>query len=176
MTLVSIHAPRAGCDTTPARYLSTNSLFQFTHPVRGATCVSGSSLVGEEVSIHAPRAGCDIKILGYINSHLVSIHAPRAGCDSQTASTRKSLMRFNSRTPCGVRQYFGLATANGDKFQFTHPVRGATIIVLCCCMIGSCFNSRTPCGVRLSYHNDMVPKTQVSIHAPRAGCDLNCLV
>ena len=34
------------------------------------------------------------------------------------------------------------------------------------------FNSRTPCGVRLTWF-EVIPKpTNVSIHAPRAGCDI----
>ena len=35
--LVSIHAPREGCDIEAHRVLHSNSLFQFTHPGRGAT-------------------------------------------------------------------------------------------------------------------------------------------
>ena len=81
--LVSIHAPREGCDQT-------------------AECLL---VVPLPVSIHAPREGCDDSIfrkhmrqiwcfnsrtpggvrrfLGYINPHIdrVSIHAPREGCD-----------------------------------------------------------------------------------------------
>ena len=34
---ISIHAPRAGCDTTPAKSSLSFFLFQSTHPVRGAT-------------------------------------------------------------------------------------------------------------------------------------------
>ena len=81
--VVSIHAPRAGCDhilitslfhdycfnsRTPCgvrpsllfEVLSTLELFQFTHPVRGATVLTTNSQQPLSVSIHAPRAGCDI--------------------------------------------------------------------------------------------------------------------
>ena len=59
VSLVSIHAPRVGCDVG---YLSTivlNREFQFTHPVWGATplCLTVTMLL--QVSIHAPRVGCD---------------------------------------------------------------------------------------------------------------------
>ena len=77
--------------------------FQFTHPVRGATYVPYRLLIPNYVSIHAPRAGCDCQVW-------ISIF---------------SLVRFNSRTPCGVRQFDNCFT----------------------CFSG-CFNSRTPCGVR----------------------------
>ena len=33
---------------------------------------------------------------------------------------------FNSRTPCGVRLKDNLQTEEATKFQFTHPVWGAT--------------------------------------------------
>ena len=56
----------------------------------------------------------------------VSIHAPRAGCDN----------------------FYGYEEDVLDWFQFTHPVRGATILFFA---IGVYF--------------------YVSIHAPRAGCD-----
>ena len=146
---VSIHAPRAGCDISSRRSSQTSKRFQFTHPVRGATedCRNPETL--KKVSIHAPRAGCD---------------PPRP-----QISTRPS--GFNSRTPCGVRRPRGWFPHNTrcvsihapragcdsgcqftedatEWFQFTHPVRGATL--------------------------DIAKKTlseSVSIHAPRAGCD-----
>ena len=148
--LVSIHAPREGCDValspprshppcfnsrTPGgvrllRVLAIISchMFQFTHPGRGAT-----------THVHP----------GERLRH-VSIHAPREGCDCASHTRQSSLSCFNSRTPGGVR--LGRATLlrpkNGvsihapregcdltnylsplafNKFQFTHPGRGATI-------------------------------------------------
>ena len=60
----------------------------------------------------------------------VSIHAPREGCDLQAP------------------RHSALFT----RFQFTHPVRGAT--------------EATPCTIKV---------VEVSIHAPREGCDLSGL-
>ena len=57
-------------------------------------------------------------------------------------------MCFNSRTPGGVRLFPADRAATKGTFQFTHPGRGATV----------------PKGVRLT-----IP--EVSIHAPREGCD-----
>ena len=79
-------------------------LFQFTHPVRGAT-------------IFCPPLS-DAKV--------VSIHAPRAGCDRVFARLTPVPLRFNSRTPCGVRLLSSSITSVSKGFQFTHPVRGAT--------------------------------------------------
>ena len=60
---------------------------------------------------------------------------------------------INPRTPCGVRHDIHAHLAKQDEFQSTHPVRGATQTWRTC-----------------SY----VPR--ISIHAPRAGCDLHPLV
>ena len=57
------------------------------------------------VSIHAPREGCDTWSLNCVFSdELVSIHAPREGCDLRR----------------------GLPVRSSERFQFTHPGRGAT--------------------------------------------------
>ncbi len=58
-----------------------------------------------------------------------------------------------------------------SSFQFTHPVRGATIIGICRVIFLRSFNSRTPCGVRQAYISFVGQLLNVSIHAPRAGCD-----
>ena len=146
---VSIHAPRAGCDIDMSASRSIHVRFQFTHPVRGAT--------GRSVGLRGGRG--------------VSIHAPRAGCDSSRYPSSVGSSGFNSRTPCGVRLSGTTYAALGDKFQFTHPVRGATVtrralrkvvkefqfthpvrgattVAALYFSISASFNSRTPCGVR----------------------------
>ena len=123
--------------------------FQSTHPVRGATIDSGLPELVPVISIHAPRAGCDVGVAfapgenKYFNPRtpcgvrlfwtrtpqamrLISIHAPRAGCD---------------RTEHGE-------TVLREKFQSTHPVRGATKARVCHPCQRAYFNPRTPCGVR----------------------------
>ena len=39
--VVSIHAPRVGCDKAGAKEAAKGAVFQFTHPVWGATGVAG---------------------------------------------------------------------------------------------------------------------------------------
>ena len=56
-------------------------MFQFTHPVWGAT----SKYVTKQFR------------------QIVSIHAPRVGCDNGIALCTCRIKCFNSRTPCGVR-------------------------------------------------------------------------
>ena len=57
------------------------------------------------------------------------------------------------------------------KFQFTHPGRGATSNARTNDRQWQSFNSRTPGGVRLPFAEADVILDDVSIHAPREGCD-----
>ena len=79
------------------------------------------------ISIHAPLAGCDGKLCEDWEMTIISIHAPLAGCDD----------RLNAMS------------AQGQIFQSTHPLRGATLIKV------------------ITIADDAV----ISIHAPLAGCD-----
>ena len=145
--------------------------FQSTHPLRGATrnatCFSCSYLI----SIHAPLAGCDGSPGLYLDSDFsfqsthplrgatrecaasciledISIHAPLAGCDGMELSERRKHFYFNPRTPCGVRRFPLRTFPQPTAFQSTHPMRGAT-------------------RLRIERHRE----TEISIHAPHAGCD-----
>ena len=57
---ISIHAPREGCDVYDSNGVLRKSLFQSTHPVRGATLDANGEPVRRVISIHAPREGCDL--------------------------------------------------------------------------------------------------------------------
>ena len=149
--IVSIHAPREGCDGHWGQMEVLEGGFQFTHPGRGATVSSLSSLPKVLVSIHAPREGCDLLVVVEVADGLpVSIHAPREGCDLTASIIVLHLCSFNSRTPGGVRLVPDSDYSGVGMFQFTHPGRGATIQGL-----GS------------------LAGITVSIHAPREGCDLS---
>ena len=56
----------------------------------------------------------------------VSIHAPREGCDHVALNIMLYREGFNSRTPGGVRHSPKSIGEAYQKFQFTHPGRGAT--------------------------------------------------
>ena len=58
-SVVSIHAPREGCDGLRLFISTASEAFQFTHPGRGATAERSWSIFSAAVSIHAPREGCD---------------------------------------------------------------------------------------------------------------------
>ena len=163
------------------------SRFKFTHPGRGATDSNRQDDRHSPVSIHAPREGCDSwchwcgmcpqgfnsrtpggvrpdadcknpEVLkfqfthpgrgateyktAYDELHGVSIHAPREGCDARR----------------DTRSIFSIA------FQFTHPGRGATLAFDI-----SSFQS----GFQFTHPGRGAPSGNgnVSIHAPREGCD-----
>ena len=146
--LVSIHAPRVGCDARPCR---------------------GRAVLA--VSIHAPRVGCDTCCSAPVpaprgfNSRTpcgvrhslqpqagtnttVSIHAPRVGCDPNSFFGSIMFSSFQFTHPVwGATLSIASSRLSISSFQFTHPVWGATSSLVWMSLIW-CFNSRTPCGVR----------------------------
>ena len=124
--LISIHAPREGCDSLATSATSGGMSFQSTHPVRGATASNHASRSASSrfQSTH-PVRGATLTlralycVLGFQSTHpvrgativrimlfkirIISIHAPREGCDVSSSIIFLSYI-----------------------FQSTHPVRGAT--------------------------------------------------
>ena len=146
--------------------------------MRGATAQTAPDLGAKiGISIHAPLAGCDdgtraatCASRSFQSTHplrgatlrqmypervrYISIHAPLAGCDptSRPSSTTYS------------------------RFQSTHPLRGATSVDLRHpAALVPHFNPRTPCGVRLMIGLYAGLRREISIHAPLAGCDIQCV-
>src|SRR5699024_1399461 len=81
--LISIHAPRVGCDRS--RYPQPSSSDYFN-----------------------PRTPCGVRpweVRQFITGEDISIHAPRVGCDAPPEGGGESLRDFNPRTPCGVRRF-----------------------------------------------------------------------
>ncbi len=100
--LISIHAPREGCDRMFTRYLH-----------------------GRRISIHAPREGCDqARSFQRRQKSRVSIHAPREGCDYPTSPRRISCTGFNPRTPRGVRLMQSALTAAETAVSIHAPREG----------------------------------------------------
>ena len=102
--IVSIHAPREGCDVTCTDMLTATLRFQFTHPGRGATqacTISNSEIVSFNSrtpgGVRLRKVFSAEKFRGFQFTHpgrgatsnkvttnlrqMVSIHAPREGCD-----------------------------------------------------------------------------------------------
>ncbi len=99
--------------------------FQSTHPTWGATWLAGDDQAVERVSIHAPHVGCDLAIGSGVASLMFQSTHPTWGATADIVILGRSRVRFNPRTPRGVR--------------------------LCGLLINPkkmCFNPRTPRGVR----------------------------
>ena len=114
--------------TRPKRVLYTRlGKFQFTHPGRGATSklyvwsstspgfnsrtpggvrLYEAACVGDmnEFQFTHPGRGATAVRLFLLTLAAVSIHAPREGCDYPSQTRAGGRVRFNSRTPGGVRR------------------------------------------------------------------------
>ena len=124
--LVSIHAPRAGCDATRPLGLGQARGFNSRTPCGVRPPRQESIHKHGEVSIHAPRAGCDHR--GDYDSYRQASFNSRTPCGVRLRPSSRYIHNrsFNSRTPCGVRLPALAIVTRTKSFQFTHPVRGAT--------------------------------------------------
>ena len=175
--VVSIHAPHVGCDVTPIRY-RVFILFQFTHPMWGAT-LSVCNLKSSSPSFNS-RTPCGVRHTRSCPSLLprrfnsrtpcgvrpsrgvalrslitVSIHAPHVGCDFLLDVRKTIQLTFQFTHPMwgATMSLNGLAVYL--RFQFTHPMWGATTCLIVSSYLTMSFNSRTPCGVRPSVRWDI---------------------
>ena len=124
---VSIHALLAECDQVRKSWLNVPGQFQSTHSLRSATIGNWPGCFFPQVSIHALLAECDFYEDAKRFAYIVSIHALLAECDSFSISTQEIPVRFNPRTPCGVRHRAGIGGSFRIQFQSTHSLRSATI-------------------------------------------------
>ena len=167
---ISIHAPLAGCDLrkpqprkpqpnfnprTPCgvrrvRCSATRrrTIFQSTHPLRGATPSEELQTLPTAFQSTHPLRGATKSEPNTFTWGVISIHAPLAGCDLAVSRSSRRAANFNPRTPCGVRPESGNRRRQWEEFQSTHPLRGAT-----------------------RKRHDLHRKSEISIHAPLAGCD-----
>ena len=125
------------------------SLFQFTHPGKGATTLCQKLRTHSRVSIHAPWEGCDLR-RGHIKADETKFQFTHPGKGATLLMNWKpSLMMFQFTHPGkGATQQTAFGRRIYDGFQFTHPGKGATC--------SSAISSYLGC---------------VSIHAPWEGCD-----
>ena len=167
-------------------------LFQSTHPMRGATshlfCIALSICISIHaphagcdtgrkrkridypISIHAPHAGCDQLCIPAAAVTAISIHAPHAGCDHAQAGHIRFPQKFQSTHPMR-----GATTSLKNRrcnlqFQSTHPMRGATACRTNLPTPGRFQSTHPMRGATLDCRYGHVLR-QISIHAPHAGCD-----
>ena len=190
---ISIHAPLAGCD---GKALRANSGPKISIHAPLAGCDGNKALTKNKngISIHAPLAGCDVAAITFVSLAEISIHAPLAGCDVLRCRDVGRGIYFNPRTPCGVRLHVSARVCRrpdfnprtpcgvrhgrvchqtvGNKFQSTHPLRGATPNTRAC-RTPQIFQSTHPLRGATAVGIHQVGKQIISIHAPLAGCDTN---
>ena len=80
--VVSIHAPREGCDACGYTWPYHHSAFQFTHPGRGATHLQMFDPYPTKFQFTHPGRGATTCFGHLCRTDVVSIHAPREGCDA----------------------------------------------------------------------------------------------
>ncbi len=103
--LISIHAPREGCDTINQLRMAFQIQFQSTHPARGATS-NDKRLEADELLFQSTH--------------------PARGATVCRRATMDVFTCFNPRTPRGVRPRRSAKPSWPLPFQSTHPARGAT--------------------------------------------------
>ena len=137
--------------------------------MRGATGRELDVTRPKDVSIHAPHAGCDWDMRG-VNVITLRFNS-RTPCGVRLPRSRlcKALTCFNSRTPCGVRHSTDRDSTLANMFQFTHPMRGATFEEWSFGAYYYCFNSRTPCGVRPHADTDDEERDKFQFTHPMRG-------
>ena len=169
-------------------------MFQFTHPGKGATstCSIRAAFAIEFQFTHPGKGATGLLRLAS-RLFVVSIHAPWEGCDIQTSTPSARSKRFNSRTLGRVRRRTNrmqatricfnsrtlgrvrrikkTTTGTTEKFQFTHPGKGATPYydVEVYSDLPFQFTHPGKGATILGY----APRycEYVSIHAPWEGCD-----
>ena len=62
MLLISIHAPRVGCDLMPQSHSALPSHFNPRTPCGVRLLLVLVAKVDGDISIHAPRVGCDCNV------------------------------------------------------------------------------------------------------------------
>ena len=149
-SVISIHAPRVGCDRAAAGLSVEEYQFQSTHPVWGATPLP---------------CGPWWPWAKFQSTH------PVWGATWRAAGTVITRLHFNPRTPCGVRPRCPNRKIHQAYFNPRTPCGVRPVSIHQTCTPCRYFNPRTPCGVRLPVRCYCELCGHISIHAPRVGCD-----
>ena len=171
--IISIHAPREGCDWALSGEGACITPFQSTHPARGATfsnCIQLESFVFQ--STHPARGATPDIILGNMPV-CISIHAPREGCDLVYSTTLTPPYIFQSTHPARGATRPLLSLYQLLVFQSTHPARGATFHFQLIKSTHGNFNPRTPRGVRQAAIVDMLTAKLFQSTHPARGATAN---
>ena len=149
------------------------SEFQSTHPVWGATgwACSSSKMMAEFQSTH-PVWGATVPVGEGGGVSGISIHAPRVGCDDLGKDLVDGKDTISIHAPRVGCDRLPVCRSLVDlSFQSTHPVWGATFGLLFRPPSRSIFQSTHPVwGATVKAFHGII-RSIISIHAPRVGCD-----
>ena len=115
--------------------------------------------------------GCDCRILIFCQRHLTFQFTHPVWGATKLACTHLLASSFNSRTPCGVRPVNLSTSLSFALFQFTHPVWGATTSEDYPATPYLRFQFTHPVWGATIGEGALRIAREVSIHAPRVGCD-----
>ena len=147
--VVSIHAPRVGCDWLSSSKITGECLFQFTHPAWGATDIIQHNLFGiYRFNSRTPRGVRQMVKSIFVRFGLFQFTHPAWGATCGDFLHLRFFVVFQFTHPAWGATFAPAVTSHCIQFQFTHPAWGAT----------------PPELFLRDEHN-------VSIHAPRVGCD-----
>ena len=146
--IISIHAPREGCDKAPLAggtkernfnprtprgvrlfgVLTKNRSLDFNPRTPRGVRRGGMSapMRGGDFNPRTPRGVRRSVMRSSICSNSISIHAPREGCDTMAGSTPAIRWRFQSTHPARGATGEPYTKPPSKVFQSTHPARGAT--------------------------------------------------
>ena len=167
---ISIHAPREGCDPTYPRCNRFTYSFQSTHPARGATAVQAFLPASAVFQSTHPARGATLYLAPRIRYFGISIHAPREGCDTYVPFVPSSYADFNPRTPRGVRRGRPYGDGRATHFNPRTP-RGVRPARRWGWMRTHVFQSTHPARGATGHLSTRATAIAISIHAPREGCD-----
>ena len=174
---VSIHAPREGCDPRPARPPSSLLKFQFTHPVRGATNTSSSLRPDGRFQFTHPVRGATVVLTSSATGQLkFQFTHPVRGATQLAACVSRRCSKFQFTHPVRGATSSEEEAPSHLEFQFTHPVRGATANRQNERIMQQQFQFTHPVRGATALALCLARSSEVSIHAPREGCDLPGLV
>ena len=146
--MISIHAPREGCDGRQIDFKIPSSI-SIHAPREGCDCewVTRNGKI-YQISIHAPREGCDRRppLFGAW-SPPISIHAPREGCDGGKVRVRHEVHISIHAPREGCDDGQPVPVHRGD-ISIHAPREGCDPAQGGCCSKCADFNPRTPRGVR----------------------------
>ena len=122
-----------------------------------------------------PRTPCGVRPLFNLSASPRCVNFnPRTPCGVRRACWQPCIWRkhhFNPRTPCGVRQPDVIDIGLYTQFQSTHPMRGATATAQAMPSFPTIFQSTHPMRGATPKRHGSTGRTDISIHAPHAGCD-----